>query len=95
MIASQHPGLPNAAMYRAGVTHVITIPGANYACRLGNEYMLPSMRKDGTVNPPRVEALMKALARTTVKGIGKRRTKAAPVLQTIEEFQALTTAKAA
>jgi hypothetical protein len=56
--------------------------------------MLPQAKKAG-VQPPRVEALLKSLARTTVKGIGKRRVKAQPLLQTIEEFQALTTAKAA
>jgi hypothetical protein len=78
-----------------GATHVITIPGANFVCSLDDSYMQPRQRKDGTVWPPRVEALMKALARTTVKGVGKRRTKAVPMLQTIEEYQALTTARAA
>ena len=78
-----------------GATHVITIPGANYVCSLDDSYMLPRQRKDGEAWPPKVEALMKALARTTVSSIGKRRVKAQPVLQTIAEFQALTTARAA
>jgi hypothetical protein len=80
--------------YHYGVTHVVTIPGTSYKAFLGDAYMLPQAKKAG-VQPPRVEALLKSLARTTVKGIGKRRVKAQPLLQTIEEFQALTTAKAA
>jgi hypothetical protein len=45
--------------------------------------------------PAKVEAFMKSLSRTTVKGIGKRRVKALPLLQTVEEFQASMTAEAA
>jgi hypothetical protein len=74
----------------SGVTHAVTIPGTCYKAFLDDSYMLPLNGK-----APRVEALLKSLSRTTVKGIGKRRTKASPLLQTIEEFQALTTAKAA
>lgn len=80
---------PELLQYR-GVTHVVTIPGTSYVCNLDSSYMEPQKGKT-----PRVEALMKSLSRTTVKGISKRRVKAVPMLQTIEEFQALTTAKAA
>ena len=80
--------------YRSSITHVITIPGTSYRCWLGDAYMLPQNKHAG-IQPPRVEALLKSLARTTVKGIGKRRVKAQPVLMTIQEFEALTTAKAA
>lgn len=73
-----------------GITHVVTIPGTSYVCWLDDAYMQPIKGR-----APRVEALLKALSRTTVKGIGKRRVKAQPLLQTIEEFQALTAAKAA
>lgn len=89
-----------------GITHVITIPGTSYVCKLSlNEagetdesvstirwakYTTPAV-----VPPIKVDALLKSLARTTVKGAGKRRSKAQPILQTIEEFQALTTSKAA
>lgn len=90
MIASEHPGI----YQRRGPTHVITIPGTTYRCWLDDAYMLPQSTRSG-IKPPRVEALLKALARTTVKGAGKRRVKAQPLLQTIEEFEALTTAKAA
>lgn len=92
MSASEHPGLPR--FYSRGPTHVITIPGTSFRCWLGDEYMLPQHLRSG-IKPPRVEALMKALARTTVKGVGKRRVKAQPLLQTVEEFESLTTAKAA
>jgi len=94
MIASQHPGLPKQAMYRSGITHIITIPGTSYVCRMDSSYMEPQFSRS-TLRPPRVEALMKSLARTTVQGIGKRRVKAQPVLQTLAEYQALTTARAA
>jgi hypothetical protein len=77
-----------------GATHVITIPGTSYVCHMDSSYMEPQF-SGSTAKPPRVEALMKALARTTVSSIGKRRVKAVPILRTIEEFQALTTAKAA
>ena len=72
------------------VTHAVTVPGTRYLAFLDEFYMEPQNGK-----PAKVDALLKGLARTTVKGIGKRRTKAQPVLQTIEEYQALTTAKAA
>ncbi|MDR6794852.1 hypothetical protein J2X12_002863 [Pseudarthrobacter oxydans] len=72
------------------VTHAITIPGTRYTAFLDELYMEPQNGK-----PARVDALLKGLARTTVKGIGKRRVKAQPVLMTIAEFQALTTARAA
>jgi hypothetical protein len=74
----------------SGVTHAVTIPGTTYRAFFDEFYMLPQNGK-----PARIDALLKALARTTVKGVGKRRVKAQPLLQTIEEFQALTTAKAA
>lgn len=89
------------------VTHVVTIPGTRYTAFLGDAYMTPPPARAGKWDwdthtqgpdiqkPAKVEALLKALARTTVKGIGKRRVKAQPVLMTIQEFEALTTAKAA
>lgn len=70
----------------AGHTHAIIIPGTSYKCYLGPEYMEPQKGKAA-----RVEALLKALSRTTVAGTGKRRIKASPVLLTIEEFNALNT----
>jgi hypothetical protein len=82
---------------RDGMTHVITIPGTRYECHLKLNDAGETAKQEGRyASPPiKVEALLKSLARTTVKGPGKRRVKAQPVLMTIREFEALTTAKAA
>lgn len=72
------------------VTHVVTVPGTTYRAFMDASYVEPVKGK-----PAKVEALLRALARTTIKGPGKRRQKVTPMLQTIEEFQALTEAKAA
>ena len=76
------------------VTHAVTVPGTRYVAFLDESYMEPQV-SGSTLRPPRVDALMKSLARTTVASVGKRRTKAVPMLQTIAEYQALTTARAA
>jgi hypothetical protein len=83
--------------YPASTTHVITIPGTRYTCWLTlNDAGETAKQTHQYAAPPiKAEALLKSLARTTVAGIGKRRVKAQPLLHTIEEFQALTTAKAA
>lgn len=73
---------------RPGSTHVVTIPGTKYLAFLGDDYMLPTVGKDGLGRAPKVESLLKALARTTVGSSGRRRIKAAPMLQTLEEYSA-------
>jgi hypothetical protein len=92
---------------REGTTHVITIPGTTFRCFLGPEYMTPPAPVQGKWDwtthtqapdiqrPARVVALMKQLAARTIPGPGKRRVKCAPVLHTLEEWQALTTARKA
>lgn len=89
MIASQHPGL--ARYWSRDCTHVITIPGTSFKCYVGDAYMLPQSKRAG-IQPPRIDALLKSLCRTTVKGAGKRRVKAQPLLQTVEEYEALNSA---
>ena len=92
-----------------GTTHVVTIPGTSFRCFLGPEYMTPPAplqgKYDWTSNtygpdiqrPARAETLLKQLAARTIPGPGKRRVKCAPVLQTLQEWQAsnTTTRKAA
>jgi hypothetical protein len=84
----------------AGTTHVVTIPGTTYRCFLQLDETGASTPNRGIVDgiitrPVQLEALLKALSRTTTAGTGKRRIKATPVLTPIAEFQALTTVKAA
>lgn len=76
---------------RAGSTHVITVPGTTYLAFLGDAYMLPTVGG----RAPKVEQLLAALARTTVGSCGRRKIKAAPVLQTIAEYSAATNRQAA
>jgi hypothetical protein len=45
--------------------------------------------------PARVETLLKKLAARTISGPGKRRVKCAPVLQTLEQWQASNTTRKA
>jgi hypothetical protein len=71
-----------AAHLRANATHVITIPGTTYKLFF-NIAVTDDIK------------LLKALARTTVNNGGRKRVKASPRLWTLEEFQALTTVKAA
>jgi len=72
------------------VTHAVVVPGIRYLAFFDEFYMLPQNGK-----PAKIDALLKGLARTTIKGIGKRRVKAQPELMTISEYHALTAAKAA
>lgn len=67
---------------QAGHTHAITVPGTAF------QLFLNADKTDAN-------KLLKQLAKTTVKGNGSKRVKATPVLQTIAEFQASQTVKAA
>lgn len=91
----------------SGTTHVVTIPGTTFKCFLGPEYMTPPAPLQGKYDwntrvqapdiqrPARVETLLKSLAARTIPGPGKRRVKCAPVLHTIEEWQASNTTRKA
>lgn len=70
----------------AGHTHAVIIPGTSYKMFCSEAFM---NAKVGKIS--KAEWFMKALAKTTVSGNGKRRAKAAPVLLTIEEFHVLNT----
>lgn len=78
-----------------GTTHVITIPGTSFKCMLTLDDNGQSTPDRGTgryvARPMSVEKLMKDLSARTIPGPGKRRVKCAPVLQTIEEWQASNT----
>jgi hypothetical protein len=82
-----------------GTTHVVTIPGTSFKCFLTLDASGESTPDRGTgryvARPLQLETLLKQLAARTIPGPGKRRVKCAPVLQTLQEWQAFNTTRKA